>query len=220
MNTVEILFKHWIISAFVFGIKILERALSESDFSVTTISLWSWGCIIGPCHLKRVSFPFFPHGHEPTLKLHGTDVEVNQSSKITMPQKVIMKIKWPKTVLSTYDHYTKVKVTQSCTSLLDPSLVVYWTPSNLGGSSDIVSFHVFRLFMGFSWQEHWSGLPSPLPVDHVLSELSTMTWPSWVALHSMAHSFSELYKPLHHDKAVNHEGAKGYYEDSMTQNSA
>ena len=29
---------------------------------------------------------------------------------------------------------------------------------------------------------------------------------SWVALHSMAHSSTELRKPLHHDKAVIHEG--------------
>ena len=35
-------------------------------------------------------------------------------------------------------------------------------------------------------------------VNHVLSELSTMTRLSWVALHSMAHSFTEL------DKAVVH----------------
>ena len=36
------------------------------------------------------------------------------------------------------------------------------------------------------------------PVDHVLSELSTMTCLSWEALHSMAHCFFEL------DKAVVH----------------
>ena len=35
-------------------------------------------------------------------------------------------------------------------------------------------------------------------VCHILSELSTMTHPSWVALHGMAHSFIEL------DKAVVH----------------
>ena len=35
-------------------------------------------------------------------------------------------------------------------------------------------------------------------MDHVLSELSTMTRPSWVALHGMAHNFIEL------DKAVVH----------------
>ena len=46
----------------------------------------------------------------------------------------------------------------------------------------------------------------PPPVDHVLSELFTMTLPSWVALHSMAHRFIELCKPLHHDKAMILEG--------------
>ena len=40
--------------------------------------------------------------------------------------------------------------------------------------------------------------PFPSPVGHVLSELSTMTHPFWVALHSMAYSFIEL------DKAVVH----------------
>ncbi|KAF7234791.1 Protein TESPA1 [Varanus komodoensis] len=33
-----------------------------------------------------------------------------------------------------------------------------------------------------------------------------MTCPSWVALHGIAHSFIELHKPLHHNKAVIHEG--------------
>ena len=55
-------------------------------------------------------------------------------------------------------------------------------------------FCLFILFMVFSRQEYWSGLPFPSPVDHVLSELSTVTCPSWVALPSMAHSFIELDK--------------------------
>ena len=50
--------------------------------------------------------------------------------------------------------------------------------------------------MEFSRQEYWNGLPFPTPVDHILSELSIMTHLSWMALHSMAHSFIEL------DKAV------------------
>ena len=33
-----------------------------------------------------------------------------------------------------------------------------------------------------------------------------MICPSRVALHSMAHSFTEVHKPTHHDKAVTHEG--------------
>ena len=39
-------------------------------------------------------------------------------------------------------------------------------------------------------------MPFPPPVDHILSELSAMTCPSWVALHSMACSFTELHKPF------------------------
>ena len=42
----------------------------------------------------------------------------------------------------------------------------------------------------------WFAFPSP--VDRMVSELSTMTRLSWVALHSMACSFIEL------DKAVVH----------------
>jgi len=59
--------------------------------------------------------------------------------------------------------------------------------------------------MGFSWQEYWSGLSFPPPVDHVLSELSTMSHSPWMALHGTARSFIELYKPFRHDKAVIHE---------------
>ena len=59
-------------------------------------------------------------------------------------------------------------------------------------------FCLFILFMGLSRQEFWSGLPLSSLVDDILSELSTMTYPSWVALHCMAYSFIEL------DKAVVH----------------
>ena len=75
----------------------------------------------------------------------------------------------------------------------------YWTSSDLRGiSSGVIYFCLFILLMGFSRQEHWSGLPFPPSVDHVLSELSPMTHPSWVALHHLAHSFIELHKSLHH----------------------
>ena len=79
------------------------------------------------------------------------------------------------------------------------SLVAYWAPTNLGSSSlSVLSFCLFTLFMRFSRQEYWSGVPFPSTVDHVLSELFTMTRLSWVALQGMAHSFIEL------DKAVVH----------------
>ena len=55
------------------------------------------------------------------------------------------------------------------------SLVAYWTPSHLGCSSfSVISFCLFILFKGFSQQEYWSGLPFPLSVDHILSELFTV----------------------------------------------
>ena len=57
-------------------------------------------------------------------------------------------------------------------------------------------FLPFHTVHGFSRQEYWSGLPFSSPVDHILSELSTVTHLSWVALQGMAHSFIEL------DKAV------------------
>ena len=79
------------------------------------------------------------------------------------------------------------------------SLVAYWAPTDLGSSSfNFLSFRLFILFMGFSRQDYWNSLPFPSPVDHILSELSTMTCLSWVALQDMAHSFIEL------DKAVVH----------------
>ena len=43
-----------------------------------------------------------------------------------------------------------------------------------------------------------SGLPFPSLVDYILSELSIMTHPSSVALHSMAHNFTELEKAVVH----------------------
>ena len=73
-------------------------------------------------------------------------------------------------------------------------------------SSSRVMFFGLILFMGFSRQEYWSGLPFPPPVDCVLSELFTVTHLSWVALYSVADSFIELHKPLCYNKAVIHEG--------------
>ena len=79
------------------------------------------------------------------------------------------------------------------------SPVAYWARTDLVSSSfSILSFCLFILFMGFSSQEYWSGLPFPSPVGHVFPELFNVTRLSWVALHSIAHSFTEL------DKAVVH----------------
>ena len=72
------------------------------------------------------------------------------------------------------------------------SPVAYWAPNDLGSSPfGVLSY----CFFWFSRQEYWSGLPFPSPVDHILSDLSTIPahlgWPhrAWL-------SFIEL------DKAV------------------
>ena len=107
----------------------------------------------------------------------------------------------PSSVTSTPGHCVRFGSTSSffLELFLHSSPVAYWAPTDLGSSSfSIIYFCLFILFMGFSRQEYWSGLPFPSPVDHVLSEPSTMTRPSWVALHGMVNSFIEL------DKAVVH----------------
>ena len=77
----------------------------------------------------------------------------------------------------------------------------YWVRTDLGSLSfSVISFCLFILFMEILRQEYWSDLPFPSPVDHVLSELS-MTCPSWVALHNVAHIFTELDKGVELDKA-------------------
>ena len=82
---------------------------------------------------------------------------------------------------------------------LQRSSIAYWASTDLGSSSfSVLSFCLFMLFVVFSRQEYWSGLPFPFPVDHILSKLSTMTHLSWVVLHSVGHNFIEL------DKAVVH----------------
>ena len=82
---------------------------------------------------------------------------------------------------------------------LHSSPVAYWAPTDLVSSSfSVISFCLFMLFMGFSREEYWSSLPFLSPADHILSELSTMTHPSWMALHGMAHSSTELDKTVVH----------------------
>ena len=80
--------------------------------------------------------------------------------------------------------------------LMSSSILGIYQPGS--SSFSVLSFCLFILFMGFSRQEYWSGLPFPSPVDHILSELSTMSRPSCMALHGMVHTFIES------DKAVVH----------------
>ena len=83
-------------------------------------------------------------------------------------------------------------------------------PHGLQHAVASLSLYLFIQLMGFSRQVCWCGLPFH-PVDDVLSELSTVTCLSWVALRDMAHSFIKLLKPLCHGKAVIHEGDQNVY---------
>ena len=60
------------------------------------------------------------------------------------------------------------------------------TSFSIWNSSTEIPFCLFILFMGFSRQEYWNGLTFPSPVDHILSDLSTLTCLSWVAPQGMA----------------------------------
>ena len=56
------------------------------------------------------------------------------------------------------------------------SPVAYWASPDLSSSLfSVLYFCLFILFMGFSRQEYWSGLPFPSPMDHILSELWSWT---------------------------------------------
>ena len=55
--------------------------------------------------------------------------------------------------------------------LLHWSPVAYWAPTDLGSSSfSVLYFCLFILFMGFSRQEYWRGLPFLSPVGPVLTQ--------------------------------------------------
>ena len=80
---------------------------------------------------------------------------------------------------------------------LQLSSVAYWASTDMGSSFSWTPIFLSYLFVscavyGLSRQAYWNSLPFLCPVDHVLSELSTMTCPSWVVLHGIAHSFIEL----------------------------
>ena len=82
---------------------------------------------------------------------------------------------------------------------LHSSPVPYWAPTNLGSSSfSVLSFCLFITVHGVLKARIVRWFAIPFSSGPHLSELSTMTHLSWVALHSMSNNFIEL------DKAVIH----------------
>ena len=118
----------------------------------------------------------------------------------------------PPDTSTTEHHFCFGPVTSFFPELLEIALssspVAHWTPSDLGvGAHCLVSyllpFHTVHgvLMPGIL---EWFAVPSQWTM--FLSDVSTKTCSSWVALHGMAHDFTELCKPLCHDKAMIHEG--------------
>ena len=87
--------------------------------------------------------------------------------------------------------FLELLVTAVCSSQL-----CIWTASNLGAHHLGVSFCLFILSTRFSQQESWHGLLFPPPRDHILSELFTMTHPSWVALCRMVTASLSYISPF------------------------
>ena len=105
---------------------------------------------------------------------------------------------WPHSQLSVVSLWLHLFILSGIISpLISSSILGTYRPGEFIFQCPL-SFCLFILFMGFSKQEYWSSSPFPSPVDHILSELCTMTRLSWVALHSMAHSYIELYKAVVH----------------------
>ena len=99
------------------------------------------------------------------------------------------------------------------------SPVAYWAPTDLGNSSfSFLSFCLFILFMGFSRQEYWSGLPfllqwttfcqtsPPWPIrlgwphtawlSFIESDKLWSVWSDWLAVYDCGFSLSALWCPL------------------------
>ena len=106
------------------------------------------------------------------------------------------------------NHFLLSGAISNCPPVLPSSILDTFQPGQGGTSPSVMSFCLFVLSMVSSKKEHFSGLPFLPPVDHVLSKLPTITHLSWLALQGMAHSFTELCKPLHHGKATVYDDGK------------
>ena len=76
--------------------------------------------------------------------------------------------------------------------------LTYWPGEFIFQCPIFLPFHTVHGVLKAGILKWMFAIPLDWQVDHVLSDLSTMTRPSWVALHGMAYSFIEL------DKAVVH----------------
>ena len=110
--------------------------------------------------------------------------------------------------------FLELLVIALCSSCSCP--VSYWIPSDLGvgwGGARIW-YNIFlplHTVHGVLMARILGGVSISSTSGPILSEHFTMSCLSWVAPCDMTHSFTELHKPLHHDRAGIHEGAKKVY---------
>jgi len=94
--------------------------------------------------------------------------------------------------------------------------VSFWTPSDLGvgWGGALIWYHIFKplhTVHGVLMAKILGGVSISYCIRSILSEPFTISHLSWVTPCGMTHSFTELHKPLHHDRAGIHEGAKKVY---------
>ena len=94
--------------------------------------------------------------------------------------------------------------------LYDPTLtsVCYLVIWSLFGKVMSLLFNILSSFVMVFLQKDMDLLINSCMV--IVSELFTMTHPSWVALHGIAHHFVELSKPHCHNTAMVHEGVYSF----------
>ena len=78
------------------------------------------------------------------------------------------KVVWYSHLLKNVPQFVVIHTVKTSSFFLELFLcslpLTYQAPSSLGGSSSgVIAFCLFILFMGFSRQEYWSGLPFPPP---------------------------------------------------------
>ena len=84
------------------------------------------------------------------------------------------------------------------------SPVTFWTTFSLGCLSVSILLHFYTVLGIFVARIlEWFAIPASSG-SHFFPKFSTMTSPSWLALHGIAQSFIELCTTLCHEKAVIH----------------
>ena len=114
----------------------------------------------------------------------------------TYPQLSVSFPLWP-------SHFILSRAISNCPPFFPSSILDTFWPGGLIFQWHIFCFFILFMVMEFLWQEYWNSLPFPPPVDHILSELSTMSSWSYTATYCFSYigelTFTvKLWQPLRH----------------------